>query len=513
MRLLLTSLLVLASVGAAGAAQAACDGSRSLSDASTKECTRDGMFCAYWEPPTNDPNTKYPLVIFLHGAGASVGCAQGQDANFKWQVDDGYTCQLQEVMDNRTAYPAYVMAPRAPNCDNTLSENPNSASFVLWDWANVDSYDITTLGESKTLQTTRAMIQSLQAQYPNIDPDRIYVTGVSMGGFGAWDMIARTPNFFAAGVPADGGGSPQAASSMKNMAVWSFHAAGDTGVPVASDRLMFETLAKAGGRPYYTEAVAGGHGTGMYLASDEGFVPWMFAQRRGVPATSASPLTFSPEGGELAGPSVTVTLTTTPQSDSVYYTTNGTIPNPVTHVGTQYAGPFTLTSSAIVIAAAHSSVGGNEVIVYHAAPFKVGDSPLPAGAELMPYTPYVPPVGSTGGASSGTGGATATGGASSGLGGASNSGGASNPNPFPPSAGGRPAAAGGASSGSGGAKPSTSGGAGSVPAANTPGTTRNSSGCSLAGTDPSGNSMLTFGMASVWLAAFAGRRRQGSFRS
>ncbi len=508
MRLLSTSLLSLAAVLSTVAAHAGCDTSRSLSDASTKPCSRDGMLCAYWEPPTNNPNAQYPLIVFLHGAGASTNPTPGCDGagaqyvdSFTRQVDDGWTCQLQEIMDNRTQYPAYVMAPRAPDCGT----GPQGGAFVHWDWGTSDAtYNITTLAESQTLITTRAMIHALQAQYTNIDPERIYVVGVSMGGYGAWDMISRTPELFAAGVPAEGGGSPQAAPALKNMAVWAEHDNGD-GVSPIGDQQTFAAVAKAGGRPYYTEAVSDSHGLGMGISALMGFVPWMFDQRRGVPSTPAPWLVFSPEGGQLAGPSVTVTLNTTPQSNSIYYTTDGSIPNAITHVGTQYTAPFTLSASAVVIAAAHHVSANTDVNVFHAAPFKVGDSPLPAGAELMPFTP--PPVGSTGGAStSGAGGASASGGASSTSGGARNSGGASNPGP---SVGGTLAAAGGASSGgSGGTKPSTSGGA----AARPQGTTKKS-GCSLTSTEQSGNSMWSFGMASVAMAAFASRRRQRSTRS
>ncbi|MDX2055570.1 MAG: chitobiase/beta-hexosaminidase C-terminal domain-containing protein [Polyangiaceae bacterium] len=488
MRLLFTSLFGLAVVVATGAAQAVCEGGvPKLSDANYKDCSRDGMKCGYWEPATNDPNTKYPLVIFLHGAGAS-----GTNNNTQ-QVDDGWTCQLQELIENRTTYPAYIMAPRAPNYDTGLQ----GGAFVHWDWGTSDAtYNITTLAESQTLITARAMMQALQTQYANIDPDRIYVVGVSMGGYGTWDLISRTPDLFAAGVPAEGGGSPQAAPSLKNMAIWAEHDDQDQ-VSAIGDQETFAAVARAGGRPYYTEAVSSSHGLGMGLSASMGFVPWMFAQRRGVPSTPAPWLVFSPEGGQLDGPTVTVSLSATPQSDSIYYTTDGSIPNAITHVGTKYTAPFTLSASAVVIAAAHHNVEGTDMNVFHAAPFKVGDSPLPAGAELMPYTPYVPP----GGASSGAGGAS------------SNSGGVANP--FPPAAGGARAATGGApaSSGSGGTKPSTSGGAASIPAVVRPAGTTKSSGCSLASTNQSGNSLLSFGLASVAVAAFASRRRNRSSRS
>lgn len=472
MRWLLTSLLGFAALVVTEAAQAVCEGGvPALSNPSTKECSRDGMKCAYWEPPTNDPGTKYPLVIFLHGAGGSG------TADFIGHLNDGWTCQLQELLNSRTTYPAYIMAPRAP------SQNIGAGRFVDWDWGTSDAtYDVTTLPESQSLITARAMLQALQTQYANIDPERIYVVGVSMGGYGTWDLISRAPELFAAGVPAEGGGSPQAAPKLKNMAIWSEHDDQDS-VSAIGDQQTFAALARAGSRPYYTEAVSGSHGLGMGLSASMGFVPWMFAQRRGVPSTPAPWLVFAPEGGELSGPTVTVTLSATPQSNSIYYTTDGSIPNGITQVGTRYAGPFTLSASAVVIAAAHHNVEGTDMNVFHAAPFKVGDSPL--------VLPFMPSVGGTGGAAA--------------------SGGASNPNPFPPSTGGNSAAAGGASSGSGGSKQGTSGGAAGTPVAKP--TAEASGGCAVASADQSGNSLLHFGIASIALAAFAVRRRERSSRS
>ncbi|MDX2052938.1 MAG: chitobiase/beta-hexosaminidase C-terminal domain-containing protein [Polyangiaceae bacterium] len=375
-------------------------------------CTDLGttMDCAYWQPPNNDPNTKYPLVIFLHGAGA-VGTG-----DYLKPVDDGWTCQLQAVLAARNTNPAYVMVPRAVSSEYEASQAEGPAlAFVTWNWGNQESYNVDTLPESPTLIEARSMLAGLQQRHPNIDPDRLYVVGVSMGGYGAWDMISRTPNLFAAGVPADGGGSPEAAARLTNMAVWSFHNADDGIVPSTSDRGMFQALALAGGRPYYTEGTGADH-KGMVIPHDMNFAPWLFQQRRGVPSTPVSQLTFSPDGGnQLQGP-VTVTITTTPPANTIYYTTDGTVPNALQQVGQLYTGPFTVNTSAIVMAAAHSTAEG-DVTTFHAAPFQIGSTPLPNGVVAPP-----PGGGGTPGASGGAGntggaGPVNTGGVATGTGG------------------------------------------------------------------------------------------------
>lgn len=421
------------------------------------------MDCAYWQPPGNDSNTKYPLVIFLHGAGAAG------TGDYLKPVDDGWTCQLQAVLAARDTNPAYVMVPRAASSEYAASQSEGPAlAFVTWDWGNQESYNVDTLPESTTLIEARSMLAGLQQRHPNIDPDRLYVVGVSMGGYGAWDMISRTPNLFAAGVPADGGGSPQAAARLNRMAVWSFHNADDGIVPSTSDRGMFQALALAGGRPYYTEGTGSEH-KGMVIPHDMNFAPWLFQQRRGVPSTPVPQLAFSPDGGtELQGP-VTVTISTTPAASAVYYTVDGTVPNALQHVGQLYTGPFTVNSSAIVMAAAHSVAEG-DVTTFHAAPFQIGTTPLPNGVIAPPPGGGGSPGASGGAAGTGGAGVVSTGGMGSGMGGSGSSSGLGN-------SGGRsgmlPMGAGGAganSSRAGGGAPATSGGGGGstpvIPASN-----------------------------------------------
>jgi len=473
MHRLLASFIGITATLFSHAAYADCPQGMPTSSAATKSCSQNGMDCAYWEPPTNNPGTQYPLVIFLHGAG-SVGTG-----NHLAPVDDGWTCQLQAVLANQATHPSYIMVPRAPNSEYDGTEMP-PAAYVTWNWGNTDSYNVDTLPESTTLAEARRMLKALQQQHPNIDPDRIYVMGVSMGGYGAWDMIARTPELFAAGVPADGGGSPQAAERLKNMAVWAFHNAGDGIVPEASDRTMFEAIAKAGGRPYYTEGARGDH-YGMSRPGDMDFVPWLFAQRRGVPSTPVPQLTFSPDGGsQLVGP-VTVTITTTPAASEIRYTTNGTIPSVLQMVGEIYTGPFTVDASSFVIAAAHAGSGHQEATTFHSAPFQLGNTPLPGN---------VTPGGATGGSGSGgasTGGSVApnpgnTGGLSSAAGGAGNT-------PSPTSGGAT------ASSGTGGAATSN-GNLGSV----------KSGGCGVAHSPSPSQALGWLGLGALALAAW---RRRG----
>ena len=92
-----------------------------------------------------------------------------------------------------------------------------------------------------------------------VNSNRIMITGLSMGGYGTWDALARRPDFFAAGLPICGGGDPKTAGKFAKVPVWCFHGDNDKAVPVKRSRDMIEALKAAGGEPKYTEYPGVGH--------------------------------------------------------------------------------------------------------------------------------------------------------------------------------------------------------------------------------------------------------------
>ncbi len=108
------------------------------------------------------------------------------------------------------------------------------------------------------LQTALELLFMIQEKY-SIDPDRVYITGISMGGFATWEAMIRHPRNFAAAVPVCGGGDVSFADRITHIPVWAFHGADDPVVPVKCGRLMIETLEQAGGNPRYTEYPGVGH--------------------------------------------------------------------------------------------------------------------------------------------------------------------------------------------------------------------------------------------------------------
>src|SRR5207237_1227270 len=114
-----------------------------------------------------------------------------------------------------------------------------------------------------------------------IDRKRIYLTGLSMGGYGTWVLLARKPELFAAGVPICGGGHVEGAKKLAKIPIWAFHGDKDGAVPPERSREMIEAIEKAGGKPKYTEYGGVGHDSWTRTYRDPKMHEWLFAQKKG----------------------------------------------------------------------------------------------------------------------------------------------------------------------------------------------------------------------------------------
>jgi predicted peptidase len=210
------------------------------------------------KPKNYDPNRQYPLVLFLHGAGE-----RGSDN--KAQLVHGMNdFASDEVMEK---YPAFVVAPQCPN----------GKRWVEVDWGAPRH----TAPEkpSEPLQLTFEALAALQKEF-SIDANRIYVTGLSMGGYGTWDAIERRPDYFAAAAPICGGGDVGNAKKLTKIPIWAFHGDKDGAVKVERTREMIAAIKEAGGNPKYTEYPGVGHNSWTQTYSNPEFYAWLFAQQR-----------------------------------------------------------------------------------------------------------------------------------------------------------------------------------------------------------------------------------------
>jgi len=210
------------------------------------------------KPKSVAEGQKYPLVIFLHGGGE-----RGTD-NAIQLVHGMNDFASDAVMDK---YPAFVIAPQCPE----------ERKWVEVDW-DLESHTIPAEA-SLPLAATFALIDQFLAEQP-VDKSRVYITGLSMGGYGTWDVLARKPELFAAAVPICGGSDPATAGKFKHVPLWAFHGDLDTAVKPKRSREMIDALRVLGGTPKYTEYKEVGHDSWTQTYADPAMYEWLFAQRR-----------------------------------------------------------------------------------------------------------------------------------------------------------------------------------------------------------------------------------------
>jgi predicted peptidase len=205
-------------------------------------------------PLRYDHGERYPLVLFLHGAGE--------------RGNDNVAQLLHGVPEfvapaKRKKYPCFLLAPQCPRHERWA------------DWSARRQPEMPT----EPLRLALAALEQMQKEY-SVDADRIYVTGLSMGGFGTWDLVSRYPERFAAAVPICGGGDPAMASRLTQLPIWAFHGRRDLVVPARCSRTMIEALKQAGGQPRYTEFPRVGHASWVPAYKDSELFGWLFAQKR-----------------------------------------------------------------------------------------------------------------------------------------------------------------------------------------------------------------------------------------
>lgn len=209
------------------------------------------------EPLPTKRDRELPLVVFLHGSGE-----RGSD-NEKQLT---YLPQQLATPARREKYPCFVLAVQCP-ADEKWSEVP-------WDEATPRAFPRTPSGAMRAVQKAMAAV----VQRPGVDRARVYLTGISMGGFGTWDLMARETERFACAVPICGGGDPDAVAAMLDLPVDVWHGGSDDLVPPIRSRLMAERYRQLGAPVRYHEPAELGHDVWQHAYQDERVLDWMFAQ-------------------------------------------------------------------------------------------------------------------------------------------------------------------------------------------------------------------------------------------
>jgi predicted peptidase len=207
--------------------------------------------------PDSDPYRKYPLVIFLHGSGER---GHDNEAQLQWGVMNFATDR------NMMLHPAIVLAPQCPE---------------RMSWSRINRGEELKLDPtpSKPMELLIGLVYKLIKTMP-VDSTRIYITGLSMGGYGTYDAIERYPGLFAAAVPVCGGGDVSKAEGIAHIPIWIFHGADDPAVSTSYDHAMLEALTRAGARPGFTQYPEVGHFSWIQAYSDPVMMEWLFRQHK-----------------------------------------------------------------------------------------------------------------------------------------------------------------------------------------------------------------------------------------
>lgn len=160
----------------------------------------------------SDPKQKWPLILFLHGMGE-----RGDDLELVKKHG------IPKIVEQKEDFPFIAVSPQCP-------------AYSFW---------------TAELESLNALLDEIVAKYA-VDTDRIYLTGLSMGGYGTWALAMAYPERFAAIAPICGGGDPKNISVLKDVPAWVFHGAKDTLVPPEESEKMVNALKGAGGDVLFT---------------------------------------------------------------------------------------------------------------------------------------------------------------------------------------------------------------------------------------------------------------------
>ena len=162
----------------------------------------------------NAKKIAWPLILFLHGMGE-----RGNDLELV-KIHG-----IPKIVKTQKDFPFIAVSPQCP-------------TEYVW-------------RDKKMLQAVESLILKIIKNY-RVDKTRVYVTGLSMGGYGTWMLAARQPDLFAAAVPICGGGDPATVNVLKNLPIWVFHGVLDKVVLPEESEKMIRALEKAGGKVRYT---------------------------------------------------------------------------------------------------------------------------------------------------------------------------------------------------------------------------------------------------------------------
>lgn len=190
-----------------------------------------------------DPGKKWPLILFLHGAGE-----RGDDLDLLRLYGPA------KVVEKQPDFPFVCLTPQCPEGEAWIEQ----------------------------LIILKLLLDEVFSSY-SVDRDQVYLTGFSMGGYGTWCLAMAYPQIFAAIAPICGGGIVQRIQNLIVIPVWAFHGGDDPSVPVEESQRMVEALRSAGGEAKFTVYPGVGHDAWTETYENPELYEWFLRHRRESP--------------------------------------------------------------------------------------------------------------------------------------------------------------------------------------------------------------------------------------
>ena len=216
----------------------------------------------FYRPPHLQAGKVHPLLIFFHGAGE-----RGLDNRLQ-------LLRFATVTAFWEKYPCFIVAPQFP------ARNSDQDTETVWVQTGfADSSHTMKSQPPWPMRMAMKLLDKTIEENP-VDTNRVYVTGLSMGGFATWDILQRERDKFAAAMPLCGGADLKFANKLASLPLWVFHGSADNTVQPRRSREMVSALIAAGGHPKYTEYPGVGHDCWGRTYSNPEVWDWLFAQVR-----------------------------------------------------------------------------------------------------------------------------------------------------------------------------------------------------------------------------------------
>jgi predicted peptidase len=211
-----------------------------------QQITRTGSYnYLLFLPDGYETQDKCPTILFLHGAGE-------KGSNLESVKRHG----VPRIVEEQPDFPFIAVSPQCPQ------------------------------GQYWSVPRLSTLLDEVESSY-RVDPARIYLTGISMGGFGTWRLAAAQPDRFAAIAPICGGGDAADACNLKDLPVWAFHGARDRIVPISESEKMVEALKACGGNVKFTVYPEADHDSWTQTYNNPALFDWFKQHQRDRVARSS----------------------------------------------------------------------------------------------------------------------------------------------------------------------------------------------------------------------------------